>query len=137
MRMILSALLMVCFQWGCAAKTMTVNVDTSSPQFVVTLPSNPTTGFQWSVTQYDKRLFKLLSSHFNAPRTRLMGAGGQMTFNFALIKGKKYPASSQMLFTYARPWEHNSGTTETVTLHFTKPGALLHPSKGQVTRLPK
>ena len=137
MRMIISALLILCCQWGYAAKAMTVNVDSSNPQFVVTLASNPTTGYQWTVTQYDKRLFKLLGSHFDAPRTRMLGAGGQMNFNFALIKGKKYPVSSQMVFTYARPWEHNNGTVQSVTLNFLKPGALLNPSKGQVTRLPK
>ena len=103
---------------GQASEPLIMNVDAKSSQFVVTLPANPTTGYQWKVSQYDKRHFQMLSSHFIAPKTRLIGAGGQMTFTFAPIKGKSYPKSTTMLFTYARSWEPKSGTVKEVTINF-------------------
>lgn len=103
-----------------AADTLTINVDKKNPRFVVALPSNPTTGFQWTVTTYDRTIFQLKSSRFIAPQTKLIGAGGQMTFTFGLIKGKSYPDTTKMTFTYARSWESNSGTLKHVTINFTK-----------------
>lgn len=118
MRTIVSALLILCSLSAYAGKLITVTVDPSATGFVVTLPSNPTTGYQWVLTQYDKRLFKLMNSHYDAPKTRLLGAGGQMNFNFSLIKAKVYPSMSQMIFTYRRPWEPKSGTPQIVTISF-------------------
>lgn len=55
----------------------TLNVNVSSPSFEVTLPANPTTGFQWSVVQYNKKLLTLSNSSYEQPKTKLMGAGGK------------------------------------------------------------
>ncbi|WED44044.1 protease inhibitor I42 family protein [Legionella cardiaca] len=101
-----------------AADTMSVNVDTSQTQFVVTLPANPTTGYQWTVENYDKALLKLLSSKYVAPQTKLIGAGGKTLFTFQLLEGKTYPKSTILLFKYARPWEPDTGTTKQVTVNF-------------------
>ncbi len=116
----LSGLLLLCSLMVSAGNTLTLNVDPNCPQFVVTLPSNPTTGYQWVATTYDKTLFQLKSSRYAAPQTTLVGAGGQMTFTFGLIKGQSYPASTQMSFTYARPWDPSSGTIKPVSIRFSK-----------------
>ncbi len=120
MKSILSSLLLLCALCGNAASSMTMNVDPSSPQFVVTLPSNPTTGYQWTATKYDKTMFKMKSSHYIAPKTTLIGASGQMTYTFVLLKGKSYPKVTQMLFTYGRPWEAKGGSVKQVTVKFAK-----------------
>lgn len=120
MRIIIGSLLLASSFFGYAADTLTMTVDPSSPQFVVTLPSNPTTGFQWKVTTYNKKLFQMTDSHYVAPQTKLIGAGGQMTFTFALAKGKTYPQTTQMTFTYARSWDPKSGTVKQVTVNFIK-----------------
>ena len=113
-------LLLLCASCLSAANTLTMNVDPTNPQFVVELPSNPTTGYQWTVTTYDKTLLQMTSSHYVAPQTKLIGAGGKMIFTFAPVKGKAYPQSTQMLFTYVRPWEPKSGTLKKVIINFTK-----------------
>ena len=120
MKLILGGWLLLFSLWGNAAEIMTMNVDRSSTQFVVTLPSNPTTGFQWKVTKYDKMMLKMTGSHYIAPKTKLIGAGGQMTFTFAQIKGKSYPKSTQMLFTYGRAWEPKGGSVKQVNVNFSK-----------------
>ena len=114
----LGGLLLLCTLWGHAADILAIHVDRSSQQFAVTLPANPTTGYQWTVTNYDKKILMMTGSKFLAPRTRLMGAGGQMTFTFARVKGKSYPKSTQLSFTYARSWEPKSATLKKVTVNF-------------------
>ena len=98
--------------------TMTVNVDVHSNPFVIKLPANPTTGYQWAVKQYDKTILKLSGSEYLAPQTKLVGAGGEMIFTFSRLKGVTYPKSMTMLFSYARSWEPNSGTIKKVKVNF-------------------
>ena len=118
MRAILASVLILCSAWVNATDTLTINVDPAKPQFVVTLPANPTTGYQWKATTYDKKILRMMSRHYVARKTGLIGSGGKMVFTFALIKGKSYPEFTQMEFMYARPWEANAGTSKKVTVNF-------------------
>ena len=102
-----------------AGDDISLNVSTSETTFIVTLAANPTTGYQWTVVKYDKKLLTLVSSIYQRAKTNLIGAGGQMLFTFSLKKGKKYPASTSMLFKYARSWEANSSKLQEVTVNFT------------------
>lgn len=101
-----------------AANSVTMNVSAKTPTFIVTLPSNPTTGYQWTVTKYDQKLFNLAKRQYIAPQTKLIGAGGNMNFTFALKKGMSYPKSTKMAFTYGRSWDPKSGTLKKVTVNF-------------------
>ena len=100
---------------------VTLTVDPSSKQFIVALPANPTTGYQWTLNTYDKSIIELASSEFVVSKSKLIGAGGEMTYTFKLIAGKTYPDTTQLEFTYARPWESKSGTKQEVTVNFLKP----------------
>lgn len=120
MRLILGSFLLWCSFLSYGADALTLHVKSTSPQFTVTLPANPTTGYQWNVAKYDKQHFRLISSRYIAPRTRLIGAGGQMIFTFAPAKGKAYPPTTQMTFNYARPWESTGGTLKQVNINFKK-----------------
>lgn len=100
---------------------LVLTVNNSEPSFVVSLPANPTTGFQWSVEQFDKDLFTLTSSNYKRPQTQLIGAGGTMVYTFSLKEGKTYPNQSKMVFKYARSWETNSATIKKVTINFVEP----------------
>ncbi|WP_028389042.1 protease inhibitor I42 family protein [Legionella fairfieldensis] len=119
MRIILTGLLLIMSLLARANDTLTVTVDPAQPLFQVTLPSNPTTGYQWTVENYDPSLLNLKSSQYIAPQKKLMGAEGNMIFNFALTSGKAYPTSTTITFKYARPWESGPGTLKTVTVNFT------------------
>ncbi len=118
MRLILSCLLFLNSLATFSADTLTVNVDAHRRQFVITLPANPTTGYQWTVKQYDKTLLQLTNSQYHAPDTNLIGAGGQMTFTFSRAKHVTYPKSTTLLFCYARGWESGSGMLKKVTVYF-------------------
>ncbi|WP_347251285.1 protease inhibitor I42 family protein [Legionella sp.] len=125
MKTILVGLLVLCGSLvnAAASDPMTINVNPKQSKFQITLPSNPTTGYQWTVTQYDKFFLQLISSQYIAPQSNLIGAGGQMSFTFELVEGKSYPATTAINLKYARPWEPENGTAKTVTVNFqsTKP----------------
>ncbi|CDZ78174.1 putative secreted protein [Legionella massiliensis] len=118
MRIILGSLLLSFLVLANAADTMTLTIDKNQKDFLVTLPSNPTTGYQWTVVSFDKSFLELKASQYLPPKTKLIGAGGQMQFNFALIARKTYPASTTMQFKYLRSWEPETGTLKTVTVNF-------------------
>ena len=103
-----------------AADSMTINVDVNQPQFQVSLEANPTTGYQWSVQEYDQSFLQLSSSQFIAPTTKLIGAGGMMVYTFELINGKTYPQTTEMVFKYAQPWEPKKGSLKKVIVNFKK-----------------
>lgn len=117
MKTLVSLILCLASLLACADEEA-LNIDTSSPQFTVTLASNPTTGYQWSVVDFNKNLFTLESAVYQRPQTKLIGAGGNMVFTFNLNKGKNYPSTSQMIFNYARPWESSGGTIKKLSLNF-------------------
>jgi len=116
---LLVSLLGLCSLWVNAADTMTMNVDKSCSTFMVTLPANPTTGFQWTVTEYDKSLLNLKASQFIGQKTSRIGAGGQMRFTFELVKGQTYPQSTEIVFRYSRAWEPGSASSQKVIVNFT------------------
>ncbi len=120
MKLLLSFLLLTVSLVSCANNNQSLNVSVKQSGFVVSLPANPTTGYQWSLVGFDKNILTLSSSHFEKPKTDLIGAGGQMSFTFLLKPSKNYPDNTKIKFMYARPWEKNSGVTQSVTVNFLK-----------------
>jgi inhibitor of cysteine peptidase len=115
------ALLLFSLSMSAAASddlSMTVNTHTSKKQFVVSLAANPTTGYQWTLVQFDKNILTLSSSYYQKTQTYRIGSGGQMLFTFALRRGKNYPAKTDIVFKYARPWEQKEGGLKKVKIRF-------------------
>lgn len=87
-------------------QTETITVSPASPKFTISLPSNPTTGYSWSITGYDKQRLTLDSHRYLAPKGQRIGAGGTETWVFkaqpSLFKGTQ---ATTIEFCYARPWE--------------------------------
>lgn len=101
----------------CAQNSLELHVDNNQSLFVVTLPANPTTGYQWQIKSYDKNLVTLKDSQYVKSSTAI-GGGGTMIYQFSLINGKNWPKSTSLTFTYLRPWEKNQGTDTVVTVYF-------------------
>lgn len=118
MRIMLAGLLLIFALITNAADLMTLTVNKNQKEFSLSLPSNPTTGYQWTVVNFDKSFLQLKASQYIAPKTKLIGAGGQMQFNFALVNGKSYPASTTLQFKYLRPWEPETGTVKEIRVNF-------------------
>jgi inhibitor of cysteine peptidase len=102
-----------------ANEPLSINVNKNHISFVISLPANPTTGFQWSVVQFDKDLLTLSSNIYQRSDLMLIGSGGHMVYTFTLNKGKTYPESTQLVFKYSRPWEKNDiGSVQKVNVNF-------------------
>jgi inhibitor of cysteine peptidase len=73
--------------------------------FTITLPANPTTGYQWQLARplYAK-MIKLISSEYIADDTGLIGSGGKQVWKF---KGLKVGRAAVAL-KYVRPSEKNT-----------------------------
>ncbi len=111
------------FSWLVYANdSLTVYVKQSASSFEIQLPANPTTGFQWSVKNYDQAFLKLQSQRYVGSKTlskpRIIGAGGQAVFVFQVLKGASPSKQTNIQFQYARSWEHQPGKLTTVTVIF-------------------
>lgn len=118
MRILLSCCLFLASFLVFSSNVQTVDIAATSKQFVLVLPANPTTGYQWTVKQYDKTRLLLTSSNYRAPDSMRMGAGGQMAFTFSRVKNTPFPKTTRIVFRYARSWEPASGTIKQVDLCF-------------------
>jgi inhibitor of cysteine peptidase len=77
---------------------------------VVTLDSNATTGFSWSVAGIsDEDVVDEVSNEYQAPDSELMGAGGQEIWTFEA----RDEGSSTIEMQYSRPWETGVEPAET------------------------
>ena len=71
---------------------------------VVTLFSNPTTGFQWSESAQisDQTILKQAEHKFEEPQAKgIVGAGGKEVWTFTALK----KGTTEITMEYSRPWE--------------------------------
>jgi len=71
-------------------------------QFIITLDSNPTTGYEWQA-DFDESLLKLVQDEFKPAKTEpgMTGVGGKQSFTFQGVKKGK----PEVTLTYKRSWE--------------------------------
>jgi len=93
----------------------TINADASysgkqvelsvGDSLVVTLASNVTTGYSWSLTGIsDESVLQKSGNQYIAPKTNLMGAAGKEVWTFKALK----KGDSTISMGYSRPWESTS-----------------------------
>lgn len=81
-------------------------VKQSTPNFVITISSNPTTGYIWSLKNYENNLIKPVSHKYYPPPAKLMGASGYEQWFFTVKPaGFVVPHTTNITLIYARPWE--------------------------------
>jgi inhibitor of cysteine peptidase len=81
-------------------------------EFSLNLASNATTGYHWELAApLDEALVKLVSSTYQAPRTGLLGAGGQEIWTFRAV-GR---GQTVIQLKYVRPWEKDATPAETAS----------------------
>jgi len=89
-------------------------VKKDNPQFTITLESNPTTGFSWFLSKYNRNLLEVVSQKHVAPSSRLIGAPGHEVWTFRVKDvGFKVPQVLKIRMIYARPWEKKTGNSTT------------------------
>jgi inhibitor of cysteine peptidase len=79
---------------------------------VVTLPSNPTTGFRWSIIENAVPQLQSLGQevYSNPEGDGLIGAEGRSTWRFRAAE----VGSTHLKFAYQRPWETEAPPSQVV-----------------------
>lgn len=72
-------------------------------QLILSLPSNPTTGFRWEVRDDAGNVLQSLGPevYSNPENSNLVGAAGISTWRFTA----REPGEGRLLLTYQQPWE--------------------------------
>jgi inhibitor of cysteine peptidase len=89
---------------------------TKGSEFLIALPSNPTTGYSWTVRVAGAAVESEGSAYQRRPvAPGVAGAGGQQIFALeAEARG-----SATLTFSYARPWEKGKAAAKTAVFHVT------------------
>jgi inhibitor of cysteine peptidase len=68
---------------------------------LLSLESNPTTGYGWQISEIDQRMLREASHEYEAEASGLVGSGGREIWRFgALAAGR-----TTLQLEYRRPWE--------------------------------
>ena len=89
--------------FGAEDNGRTVSVTTQTV-FSIELEENPTTGYRWSVPQFDGKYLELESDQFSPATGTGVGGGGIRQFSFRV----KTPGKSNVRLVRARSWEKDS-----------------------------
>jgi inhibitor of cysteine peptidase len=88
-------------------------VKKSEPVFTIILQSNPTTGYSWSLKNYDPNIILPLSRKFYPSTSKgLVGAPGYEKWTFRVKAGGfTVPQLTSITLIYLRPWEEQGVQT--------------------------
>jgi inhibitor of cysteine peptidase len=97
---------------GCASappSSVALNNDTDCPltlqqgqMLILSLPSNPTSGYRWNMREVSTEQLKSLGPEvFSSPKTDLIGGDGLSTWRFEAAEA----GSGRLYLAYQRPWE--------------------------------
>lgn len=84
---------------------------TQGQLLILSLPSNPTTGFRWTLRDGADGVLQRLGPevYSNPEDAGLVGAAGQSTWRFSA----REPGEGRLLLTYQQPWEPNVPPAQT------------------------
>jgi inhibitor of cysteine peptidase len=93
---------------GACSATRTLNLDDdgmrigleTGDEVELVLPGNPSTGYEWIVTEAPSNLLQVDTPEF-VPESDLIGAGGEFHFRFKATE----PGTAQLALVYERPFE--------------------------------
>jgi inhibitor of cysteine peptidase len=104
-RILLILLISVIAVSGCAAEQRPRDIAAAvGDEFILTLSSNKTTGYEWQLSRpLDGGMLKLVKNDYLTDKvdTKRLGAGGQEEWTFRVLKAGKSTISMK----YIRPWE--------------------------------
>ena len=100
------------------AEPVDLCVPANANYFQVSLPANPTTGYQWVLKQYDAALILLIRSQYQPSSSELVGASGNTVFYFKFLQKAVKDQQSKLGFEYVRTWEHKKANLKMVTIKF-------------------
>ena len=115
--------LVLTFSGGCSVSDVKLDLSNNGSQkeitrgqtLVVTLDSNPTTGYSWAVADVEKSVLRQVGdSSYQSSNSNpgVVGAGGAETFRFETASA----GTTTLKMIYHRPWETNVAPIKTFTV---------------------
>lgn len=89
-------------------------VYANQTSFAISLPANPSTGYQWTLLSYNKKYLKFLKKEYKPGSKKLIGTPGSMMFYFSCVATTQRPQETLVSLVYHRPWEKRQKNDETV-----------------------
>lgn len=104
-----------------AANKTTVPTETTAKenaQFEISLPANPTTGYNWIVRQLPEQVALTGMDYTQSPDCKkgMTGCSGTTTLHFKAVKA----GTGKLIVQYARPWETLPDESNTISIKVTK-----------------
>ena len=104
---------------GCSADPVHVDENDSGraimlavdQELVVTLASNPSTGYTWSFQLTREGVIAANGSEYDPTEPQIPGSGGRERFRFIAVES----GQTTLRFEYRRPWETDTPPAQTVT----------------------
>jgi inhibitor of cysteine peptidase len=97
---------------GIADNGSQVKVKVGDP-IVISLESNPSTGYTWEALDLDKTIFEQAGDPtFKSSDPGVVGSGGTLTLTFNTVKA----GTATLKLVYQRPWETNVEPTNTFAI---------------------
>lgn len=81
----------------------------------ITLPGNPTTGFQWEVSAVDSAILQPIGEPQFEPSSDAVGSGGKVTLSFEAVG----VGQTDLKLIYHRPFEENVAPIQTFEVKVT------------------
>lgn len=79
---------------------------------VLSLDSNPTTGYQWEITELDEGILKQTGHEYEADQPVLVGSGGKEVWRFQAQSS----GSTTLSLGYRRSWEEGVEPIQTFSV---------------------
>ena len=98
--------------------TQNIRLQANQQTINISLPANPSTGYQWFVQTYDHELLGLQNYRYassSAPKQGMVGTGGSGIFTFT-VDPRFYdaPQTTQVTFIYEQPWNPGQNASTSV-----------------------
>lgn len=90
-------------------------ITNKNPTFSLRLKSNPSTGYQWFLREYDADLIQPVSQHYVPGDANLIGTPGYDIWTFKVKPAAfSVPQQTVIRLIYARAWQGAEGSTQIV-----------------------
>lgn len=83
-------------------------------EIIISLESNPTTGYSWQASNLDTNFLKLVEDSTLEAESKLLGAPTKQVFRFITLT----PGKTELNLIYRREWEKNIAPLDTFKVFF-------------------
>lgn len=97
--------------------TKPIIVDASHPEVVIRLAANPSTGYQWFLSEYDQNLITSTDYKYEPAEGQMVGASGVDIWTFKVDEEAfSAPHVFKLKLEYRRPFEDQTEKTTVITI---------------------